>query len=203
MNVKISCMTTLIEWYISINYWYFGENIKDMKHWDEIAPLGIFYHQSSTFATREHRDMKTISTLSVLCEASPIVTDGLPPPSHTKGQQCRFLAVSLLLAWTFSASSRVVGGGYVTDKMYVGIETPTTVTDQNVDKPKHRQPKHRQTETSTNRNVDKPKRRQTKTFTNQNVDRPERRQIKTSTAQNVDKPKHRQTVMSTFHISTF
>ena len=39
------------------------------------------------------------------------------------------------------------------------------VTSQNVDKPKRRQPKRRQTETSTNQNVDKPKRRQTETST--------------------------------------
>ena len=67
------------------------------------------------------------------------------------------------------------------------------VTSQNVDKPKRRQPKRRQTETSTNRNVDKPKRWQTETSTNQNVDKPKRRQTKTSTDRNVDKPKRRQT----------
>ena len=44
------------------------------------------------------------------------------------------------------------------------------ITSQNIDKPKRRQPKRRQTETSTKQNVDKPKRRQTKTSTNQNVD---------------------------------
>ena len=71
------------------------------------------------------------------------------------------------------------------------------VTSQNVDKPKRRQPKRRQTETSTNRNVDKPKRRQTETSTNQNVDKPKRRQTKTSTDRNVDKPKRRQTKTST------
>ena len=71
------------------------------------------------------------------------------------------------------------------------------VTGQNVDKPKRRQPKRRQTETSTDRNVDKPKRRQTKTSTNRNVDKPKRRQTETSTYQNVDKPKRRQTKTST------
>ena len=70
------------------------------------------------------------------------------------------------------------------------------VTGQNVDKPKRRQPKRRQTKTSTNRNVDRPKRRQTKTSTNRNVDKPKRRQTKTSTDRNVDKPKRRQTETS-------
>ena len=82
------------------------------------------------------------------------------------------------------------------------------VTGQNVDKPKHRQPKHRQTETSTNQNMDKPKRRQTKKSTGRNVDKPKRQQTKKSTNQtltyqNFDRPKRRQTGMSTFHISTF
>ena len=72
-----------------------------------------------------------------------------------------------------------------------------TVTSQNVDKPKRRQPERRQTETSTNQNVDKPKRRQTETSTNQNVDKPKRRQTETSTSRNVDKPKRRQTKTST------
>ena len=67
------------------------------------------------------------------------------------------------------------------------------VTGQNVDNPKRRQPKRRQTKTSTNRNVDRPNCRQTNTSTEQNVDRPKRRQTKTSTNQNVDKPKRRQT----------
>ena len=71
------------------------------------------------------------------------------------------------------------------------------VTGQNVDKPKRRQPKRRQTKTSTNRNVDRPKRRQTKTSTNRNVDKPKRRQTETSTNQNVDRPKRRQTKTST------
>ena len=71
------------------------------------------------------------------------------------------------------------------------------VTSQNVDKPKRRQPKRRQTETSTNRIVNKPKRRQTETSTNRNVDNPKRRQTKTSTDQNVDTPKRRQTKTST------
>ena len=71
------------------------------------------------------------------------------------------------------------------------------VTSQNVDKPKRRQPKRRQTLTSTNQNVDKTKRRQTKTSTNRNVDKPKRRQAETSTNQNVDKPKRRQTETST------
>ena len=71
------------------------------------------------------------------------------------------------------------------------------VTSQNVDTPKRRQPKRRQTETSTNRNVDMQKRRQTETSTNQNVDKPKRRQTKTSTSRNVDKPKRRQTKTST------
>ena len=66
-----------------------------------------------------------------------------------------------------------------------------TVTSQNVDKPKRRQSKRRQTETSTNQ-----KRRQTKTSTNQNVDKPKRRHA-TSTDRNVDKPKRRQTETST------
>ena len=74
---------------------------------------------------------------------------------------------------------------------------PQRVTGQNVDKPKRRQPKRRQTETSTNRNVDKPKRRQAKTSTDQNVDKPKRRQTKTSTSQNVDRPKRRQTKTAT------
>ena len=71
------------------------------------------------------------------------------------------------------------------------------VTGQNVDKPKRRQPKRRQTKTSTNRNVEKPKRRQTEMSANQNVDKPKRRQTKTSTSRNVDKPKRRQTKTST------
>ena len=71
------------------------------------------------------------------------------------------------------------------------------VTGQNVNKPKRRQPKRRQTKTSTNRNVDRPKRRQTKTSTNRNVDKPKRRQTKTSTDQNVDKSKLRHTKTST------
>ena len=62
---------------------------------------------------------------------------------------------------------------------------------------KRRQPKRRQTKTSTNRNVDRPKRRQIKTSTNLNVDKPKRRQTETSTNQNVDKPKRRQTETST------
>ena len=73
------------------------------------------------------------------------------------------------------------------------------VTGQNVDKPKRRPPKRRQTKTSTHQNVDKPKRRQTKTSTNGNVDKPKRRQTKTSTNRNVDKPKRRQTKTSTDH----
>ena len=40
--------------------------------------------------------------------------------------------------------------------------------------------KRRQTETSTDPNVDKPKRRQTKTSTHQNIDTPKRRQTETS-----------------------
>ena len=71
------------------------------------------------------------------------------------------------------------------------------VTSQNVDKPKRRQPNRRQSETSTNLNVDKPKRRQTETSTNQDVDKPKRRQTKTPTDRNVDKPKRRQTETST------
>ena len=72
-----------------------------------------------------------------------------------------------------------------------------TVTSQNVDKPKRRQPKRRPTETSTNqkrrqtKTFDKPTRRQTKTSTNQTVDA-KRRQTKTSTNRNVDKQKRRQ-----------
>ena len=58
--------------------------------------------------------------------------------------------------------------------------------------------KRRQTETSTNRNVDIPKRRQTKTSTNQNVDKLKPRHTETSTNQNVDKPKRRQTKTSTY-----
>ena len=50
-------------------------------------------------------------------------------------------------------------------------------THKLLDKPKRRQPKRRQTETSTNRNVNKPKRRQTKTSTH-----PKRRQTETSTS---------------------
>ena len=50
-----------------------------------------------------------------------------------------------------------------------------TVTGQNVDKPKRRQPKRRQNEKSTKRKVDNPKRRQTKPSTTHNVDRPKRR----------------------------
>ena len=57
-----------------------------------------------------------------------------------------------------------------------------TVTSQNVDKLKRRQPKRQQTETSTNQ-----KRQQTKTF-----DKPTRRQTETSTNRNVDKLKRRQ-----------
>ena len=71
------------------------------------------------------------------------------------------------------------------------------VTGQNVDKPKRRQPKRRQTKTSINLNVDRPKRRQTKTSTSQNVDKPKRRQTEMSTNQNVDRPKRRQTKTST------
>ena len=56
------------------------------------------------------------------------------------------------------------------------------ITSQNVDKPKRRQPKRRQTQTSTNHTVDKPKCRQT----DQDVDKPKRRQTETSTNQNVD-----------------
>ena len=70
------------------------------------------------------------------------------------------------------------------------------VTGQNVDKPKRRQPKRRQTETSTNQNVDRQKRRQTKTSTGQNVDKLKRRQTKTSTHQNDNRPKRRQTETS-------
>ena len=44
------------------------------------------------------------------------------------------------------------------------------VTGQNVDNPKRRWPKRRQTKMPIDQNVDKPKRRQTKTSTNQNVD---------------------------------
>ena len=77
------------------------------------------------------------------------------------------------------------------------VTTVQVVTSQNVDKPKRRQPKRWQTETSTNQNIDKPKRRQTETSTNQNVDKPKRRQAETSTNQNVDKPKRRQTKTST------
>ena len=71
------------------------------------------------------------------------------------------------------------------------------IISQNDDKPKCRQPKRRQTKTSTNRNVDRPKRRQTKTSTNQNIDRPKLRQTETSTKQNVDRPKCQQTNTST------
>ena len=81
------------------------------------------------------------------------------------------------------------------------IHVTLMVTGQNVNKPKRRQPKRRQTETSTNRNVDRPKRRQTKTSTNRNVDKPKLRQTETSTNQNVDKPKRRQT-MHTYDIQT-
>ena len=64
------------------------------------------------------------------------------------------------------------------------------ITNQNVDKPKHRHPKHLQTETSTNYNVDnqnvhEPKRRQTKASTNRNMNKPKRQQTKMSTNQNV------------------
>ena len=75
--------------------------------------------------------------------------------------------------------------------------TTKTSTNQNIDKPKHRQ-----TKTLTNQNVDKPKRWQTKTSTNQNVDRPKRPQTETSTNQNVDKPKCWQTETSTINFST-
>ena len=73
------------------------------------------------------------------------------------------------------------------------------VTSQNVDKPKRRQPKRRQTKTPTNRIVDKPKRRQTETSTNQNVDRPKRRQTETSTNQNVDTLKLQHNSLSYVH----
>ena len=72
-----------------------------------------------------------------------------------------------------------------------------SVTGQNVDKPKSRQPKRRQTKTSKNRNVERPKRRQTKSSTNRNVDKPERQQTETSTNLNIDRPKRRQTKTST------
>ena len=67
---------------------------------------------------------------------------------------------------------------------------------------KRRQPKRRQTEASTHRNVDRPKPRQTKASTNQNVDIPKHRQTKTSTDQkssdqNLDKPKRGHTKTST------
>ena len=71
------------------------------------------------------------------------------------------------------------------------------VTGQNVDKPKRRQPKRRQTETLTYRNVDRPERRQTKASTNQNVDIPKHQQTKASTDRNFDRPKRWQTKTST------
>ena len=49
------------------------------------------------------------------------------------------------------------------------------VTGQNVDNPKRRWLKRRQTKMPIDQNVDKPKRRQTETSTNQNVDKPKRR----------------------------
>ena len=54
----------------------------------------------------------------------------------------------------------------------VCIVVPCMITGQNVDKPKHRQPKRRQTKTSTNQNVNRPKRRK-----KQSVDRPKRRHL--------------------------
>ena len=59
-------------------------------------------------------------------------------------------------------------------------------TNQNVDIPKHQQTKassRRQTETSTDQNVDKPKRRNTKTSTDQKRWHTKRRQTGTWTAQ--------------------
>ena len=67
---------------------------------------------------------------------------------------------------------------------------------------KRRQPKRRQAETLTHRNIDRPKHRQTKASTNQNIDIPKHRQTKTSTDQNVHKPKRRQTETWTVQFST-
>ena len=87
-------------------------------------------------------------------------------------------------------------------RLWCGEVDPFVGNGSNVDKPKRQQPKRRQAETSTHRNVHRPKRRQTKASTNQNIDIWKHRQTKTSTDQNVDKPKRRQTETSTVQCST-
>ena len=73
----------------------------------------------------------------------------------------------------------------------VKVDPFVGITGQNVDKPKRRQPKRRQTEThtemSTDQNVDRLKRRQTKP--NQNVNMPKHGPTKNVDIQNVDRPK--------------
>ena len=119
-----------------------------------------------------------------LCQIWSVYMQYLRCRDHSN--KCVFLIIHL----TEVLLNFLVGGTTITAVIW-------SVTCQNVDKPKRRQPKRRQAETPTNRNVDEPKRWQTETSTNQNVDRPKRRQTKTSTDQNVDKPKRRQTKTST------
>ena len=66
-------------------------------------------------------------------------------------------------------------GTFVCDMSDCHPKDKFKVTSHNVDKPKRRQPKRRQTETSIGQNVDKPQRRHTQTSTDQNVDKPKRR----------------------------
>ena len=92
---------------------------------------------------------------------------------------CKMMTIFINRIWCVKVDPFV---GNWSKRRQTETSTTKTLTNQNVDIPKHQQ-----TKASTDRNVDRPKPRQTKP--NQNVEIPKHRPTKNVDIQNVDRPK--------------
>ena len=105
---------------------------------------------------------------------------------------CKMMTIFINRIWCVKVDPFV---GNWSKRRQTETSTTKTLTNQNVDIPKHQQ-----TKASTDRNVDRPKHRQIKTSTNQT--KPKRRNTKTSTDQKRWHTKRRQTETWTVQFST-